>query len=217
MVTTNALGPARFRAQHLERTKAAPVENIQRVHVHRLPIQWLLRSNSGSVQAGGRRLRLPGAERVGDLNVGPVVRGFLWTLDQVAPTDAYASSFRYLLLHQLAAWTQRHLVPVVLHGAIHPEDGWVFDRSSSRRSRLRAAGNAAYTAHEARYIEGSVCQVNSSAWRVLASVPSCLKRSARRLAHLSKDCSTTKQFGAYHQRRCRIVAVLRANQVLQRA
>ena len=154
VVTTDALSPAGFRTWHVERTRAAPIEDIQGVHVHRLPTHWWLSSISRSVQAVGRRLRLPGAERIGDLYLGPLMRGFLETLDQLAPTGVYASSFPYWHMHQLVAWGQRHRVPVVLHGAIHPEDRWAFDRSSIRRSCLRAAGYAANTAYEARYIEG---------------------------------------------------------------
>ncbi len=57
-------------------------------------------------------------------------------------------------MHQLAAWGERRGVPVVLHGAIHPEDTWAFARASIRRSCQRAAGYAANTAYEARYVEG---------------------------------------------------------------
>jgi glycosyltransferase involved in cell wall biosynthesis len=57
-------------------------------------------------------------------------------------------------MHQLAAWGERHRVPVVLHGALHPEERWAFDRSSIRRSCVRAAGYAANSAFEARYVEG---------------------------------------------------------------
>ena len=81
------------------------------------------------------------------------MRGLLKTLNQLAPTGVYASSFPYWHMHQLVAWGQRHRVPVVLHGAIHPDDRWAFDRSSIRRSCLRATGYAANTAYEARYVE----------------------------------------------------------------
>ena len=82
------------------------------------------------------------------------MRGFLGTLDELAPTGVYASAFPYWHMHQVVTWGQNHRVPVVLHGAIHPEDRWAFDRSSIRRSCLRAAGYAANTAYEARYVEG---------------------------------------------------------------
>jgi glycosyltransferase involved in cell wall biosynthesis len=154
VVTTDALSPAGFRTWHAERTRAAPIEDIRGVRVHRLPTHWWLSSISRSVQAVGRRLRLPGAERIGDLYIGPLMRGFLETLDELAPNGVYASSFPYWHMHQLVTWGERHRVPVVLHGAIHPEDRWAFDRSSIRRSCLRAAGYAANTAYEARYVEG---------------------------------------------------------------
>jgi glycosyltransferase involved in cell wall biosynthesis len=154
VVTTDALGPAGFRTWHAERTTAPPIEDIRGVRVHRLPTYWWLSAISRSVQAVGRRLRLPGAERIGDLYLGPLMRGLLETLDELAPTRVYASSFPYWHMHQLVTWGLRHRVPVVLHGAIHPEDPWAFDRSSIRRSSLRAGGYAANTAYEARYVEG---------------------------------------------------------------
>jgi glycosyltransferase involved in cell wall biosynthesis len=85
--------------------------------------------------------------------LGPLMRGFPDILDQLAPAAVYASSFPYLHMHQLVAWGQRRRVPVVLHGAIHPEDRWAFDRSSIRRSCLRATGYAANTAYEARHVQ----------------------------------------------------------------
>jgi glycosyltransferase involved in cell wall biosynthesis len=154
VVTTDALGPGGFRTWHVERTRAAPIEDVHGVRVHRLPTHWWLSTISRPVQAVGRRLRLPRTERIGDLSLGPLMRGFLETLDQLAPTGVYASSFPYWHMHQVVAWGQRRRVPVVLHGAIHPEDRWAFDRSSIRRSCLRAAGYAANTAYEARYVEG---------------------------------------------------------------
>ena len=154
VITTDALGPAGFRTPEAERTMAAPIEDIRGVRVHRLPTYWWLSSMSRPGQAVGRRLRLPGAERIGDLYLGPLMRGFLGTLDKLAPTAVYASSFPYWHMHQLVTWGQSHRVPVVLHGAIHPEDRWAFDRSSIRRSCSRAAGYAANTGYEARYVEG---------------------------------------------------------------
>ena len=80
VITTDALGPAGFRTRHLARTTAAHIEDVQGVRVHRLPTHWWLSSISRPVQAVGRRLRLPGAERIGDLYLGPLMRGLLETL-----------------------------------------------------------------------------------------------------------------------------------------
>ncbi|WP_271586091.1 glycosyltransferase family 4 protein [Bradyrhizobium sp. CCBAU 53415] len=153
VVTTNALGPKGFRNWHAERTSAPPIEDIRGVRVHRLPTYWWLSNISRFAQAAGHRLGLPGAERIGDLYLGPLMRGLLETLKQIAPTCVYASSFPYWHMHQLVGWGQRHRVPVVLHGAIHPEDRWAFDRSSITRSCGQAAGYAANTAYEAKYVQ----------------------------------------------------------------
>jgi glycosyltransferase involved in cell wall biosynthesis len=154
VITSDALGPTGVRTRSAERVSAPTVEDIGEVHVHRLPTHWWLSAASRPVQAVGRRLRLPGAERAGDLYIGPVMRDLRKTLDELRPTAVYASAFPCWHMHQLAAWGERRRVPVVLHGAIHPEDRWAFCRASIRRSCQRAAGYAANTAYEARYVEG---------------------------------------------------------------
>lgn len=154
VITSDALGPPGFRTRSAERVDAPAVEDIAGVHVHRLPTHWWLSAASRPLQALGRRLRLPGAERAGDLYIGPVMRGFSKTLNELGPTAIYASAFPYWQMHQLVEWGERRRVPVVLHGAIHPGDRWAFSRASIRKSCLRAAGYAANTAYEARYVEG---------------------------------------------------------------
>lgn len=154
VVTTDALSPAGFRGRSAERTHAPAVEDIREVRVHRLPTRWWLSVASGPIQAAGARARLPGAERVGDLYLGPVMRGFHKKLEELNPAAIYASAFPYWHMHQLVAWGERRRVPVVLHGAIHPDESWAFARANIRRSCLRAAGYAANTAYEARYVEG---------------------------------------------------------------
>jgi glycosyltransferase involved in cell wall biosynthesis len=81
------------------------------------------------------------------------MKGFRRALDDLAPKAVYASAFPYLHMHDLVTWGTRRRVPVVLHGAIHPDERWAFARSSIRRSTLGAAGYAANTAYEARYVE----------------------------------------------------------------
>jgi glycosyltransferase involved in cell wall biosynthesis len=153
VITADALDPAGFRTRTHGRTMAPPVEELRGVHVHRLTAYWWLSALNRPVQAAARRLRLPGAERVGDVYLGPVMRGFGETLDDLDPSAVYASAFPYLHMHQLVRWGERRRVPVVLHGAIHPDESWAFDRASIRSSCLRAAGYAANTAYEARYVE----------------------------------------------------------------
>jgi glycosyltransferase involved in cell wall biosynthesis len=154
VLTTDAIEPAGFRTRRRARADAPPVEELRGVHVHRLRTHWWLSAACRPAQAAGRRLRVPGAERLGDIYLGPVIRGLERALDQLAPTAVYASAFPYWHMHQLVAWGRRRRVPVVLHGAMHPDDRWAFDRASIRRACRRAAGYAANTAYEARYVEG---------------------------------------------------------------
>lgn len=154
VITTNALSPAGFRTRSAERVWAPADDEIRRVRVHRLETRWWLSAASRPLQAGGRRVRVNGAERLGDVYLGPVMCGLRRTLDTLAPSAVYASAFPYRHMHQLVAWGQRRHVPVVLHGAIHPDDRWAFDRVSIRKSCMGAAGYAANTAYEARFLEG---------------------------------------------------------------
>jgi glycosyltransferase involved in cell wall biosynthesis len=154
VITTDALDPAGFRTRSAERAHVPGLEEIRGVHVHRLASRWWLSSVSRRAQAVATRARLPGAERIGDVYIGPAMRGFRETLDELHPSAVYASAFPYLHMHQLVEWGDRRRLPVVLHGALHPEDSWAFDRTSIRRSCMRAAGYAANTVYEARYVEG---------------------------------------------------------------
>jgi glycosyltransferase involved in cell wall biosynthesis len=154
VITTDALDPSGFRGRNAQRVKRPRAEELRGVQVHRLATRWWLSALGRPVQAVASRARLPGAERAGDVFLGPVMRGFHETLNHLGPTAVYASAFPFWHMHQLAAWGERRQVPVVLHGAVHPDDRWAFDRSSIRRSCLRAAGYAANTAYEARYVEG---------------------------------------------------------------
>jgi glycogen synthase len=154
VVTTDALGPAGFRTRNADRADAPAIQTLGGVEVHRLPARWWLSAASRPIAAVGRRIRAPGAERLGDLYLGPVIAGLEKTLDEFGPTAVYASAFPYRHMHQLVAWGERRGVPVVLHGAIHPDDRWAFARESITRSCVRAAGYAANTAYEARYVEG---------------------------------------------------------------
>ncbi len=153
VITTDALDPAGFRTRPEERAELATTEEIRGVHVRRLATRWWLSSLSRPVQAVTGRAGLPGAERIGDIYLGPVMRGLLDALDHLRPRAVYASAFPFLHMHQLAAWGERRRLPVVLHGAIHPEERWAYDRSSIRRSCIRAGGYAANTAYEASHVE----------------------------------------------------------------
>jgi glycosyltransferase involved in cell wall biosynthesis len=153
VITTDALGPGGFRTRSDERTQRPSTEEIRGVHVHRLATRWWLSNVSRPLQAFASRARLPGATRIGDVYLGPVMHDFEQTLNELRPTAVYASAFPYLHMHQLAAWGERDRLPVVLHGAIHPDDRWAFDRPSIQRSCVRAAAYAANTAYEARYVE----------------------------------------------------------------
>lgn len=154
VITTDALGPRGFRTRTAERTDAPVVEDVRGVCVHRLPTHWWVSAASRPAQAVGSRAGLASAERVGDLYLGPVMRGFRRALEEIDPAAVYASAFPYLHMHQIVAWGERRRVPVVLHGAIHPDESWAFTRASIGRSCVKAAGYAANTAYEARYVEG---------------------------------------------------------------
>ena len=65
-----------------------------------------------------RAARSPYRDRV---YLRSVMRGFCNILDELGPTAVDASAFPYLHIHQLAACDERRRVPVLLHGAVHPE------------------------------------------------------------------------------------------------
>jgi glycosyltransferase involved in cell wall biosynthesis len=154
VLTTNALSPTGFRTARKGRLTAPPLEKIHGVSVHRLTTRWWSSAMCRPIHGLIGRASARAGEYLGDAYLGPTMRGLGATLARLEPGVIYTSSFPYRHVHDVVAWGERTGVPVVVHGAIHPEDSWAFVRRSVARTCRRAARYAANTEYEARYVQG---------------------------------------------------------------
>lgn len=99
------------------------------------------------------RVSPPLAEPLGNLHLGPVLRGLKKTLGAIAPDLIYATAFPFLHMHQATSIGNRLGTPVILQGSMHPEDAWSFGRRSIRRTIGRSTIYCANTQYEADYVK----------------------------------------------------------------
>jgi glycosyltransferase involved in cell wall biosynthesis len=149
--TTNCYGADAFHAPWLP-VMPSGEEVINGVDVHRFGVaRW----QSIGFHAFSRGLRLVGIPVAEGLRVqaeGPLIPGFVkklaaWNGDLIA-----ASSFPLKHMFDAVKAAQRTGRACVLHGGIHPQDTWSFDRTMIDRAIKAAAHYIANTNYEAEYV-----------------------------------------------------------------
>ena len=149
--TTNCYNVEGFFHPRLPRLPSGWSE-VNGVRVRRFPVRsWISRSLR-LPQALAYHLNLPMNERLRAISGGPVISGLTKAIGQFHADVIAASSFP--LLHMFAALqaardTNR---PCVLHGGLHPEDHWGFQRPMIYRAIRDAACYIANTQFEAQYV-----------------------------------------------------------------
>lgn len=120
--------------------------HVRRFHVHSRP-SFLARH----AQAPLFRYRVPFNQYLRALASGPIVPGLTRAIRERDADVIAASSFP--LLHMFAAMRGAHSSgrPAVLHGGLHPEDPWGFQRSMIYRA-IRRVHYIANTQYEADYV-----------------------------------------------------------------
>lgn len=146
--TTNCYsveGFSELNARHMR----VGTEVVAGVTVRRFPVlglaSWVLRMP----QAVAYRLRLPLNDWLRTLYQGPITPGLAAAI-HTHPADVVAAS-SFPLLHMFVALQAAHArgVPCVLHGSVHPEDDWGFDRRMISSSIRQAEAYIANTHFEA--------------------------------------------------------------------
>jgi glycosyltransferase involved in cell wall biosynthesis len=124
------------------------------VHVRRHPADPRLAPRLRRAQLLAHRLHVPGNGVLRTLYDGPLAPGLL--LDAVRePADVIAATAFPLLHMQFAVAAGRaRRVPVVLIGALHPEDRWGYDRGPIRTAIRSADAYCAYTSFEGDHVAG---------------------------------------------------------------
>ena len=100
------------------------------------------------------RLRLPRNDLIRTAYSGPILPGLISNLRRIEADVICASSFPLMHMHY-AAWAARRLnVPLILHGGLHPQDTWGFDRKVIYRLINRADAYIANTTYERDFLLG---------------------------------------------------------------
>ncbi|HEX6488858.1 MAG TPA: glycosyltransferase family 4 protein [Candidatus Dormibacteraeota bacterium] len=149
VLTTNAFTNENFRDRRLPTVpiRADEVQNGVRVRRFAVDTRWAppLRVAQGVAW----RLRLPGNDRLRTLYQGPIAPA-LRRAAAATPADAvFAASFP---LNHLNYAFRPDRLPVVLLGAVHPEDAWGYHRPNLLALSRRAAATVALTPGERRWL-----------------------------------------------------------------
>jgi len=127
-------------------------EEINGVNVRRFPVYSHISQMFRRPQALAYRLRLPKNEYLRAISGGPIIPGLRQAIREF-PADLIAAS-SFPLLHMFAALngaieTKR---PCVLHGGLHPQDNWGYNRAMIYRAISQATCYIANTEFEANYV-----------------------------------------------------------------
>jgi len=149
--TTNTYSAEAFYAPRLPRLPEGWGE-LNGVRIRRFAVRSRLSQAMRWPQALAYRLRLPGNERWRALSGGPIIPGLAQAI-AAHPADVVAAS-SFPLLHMFAALEGGRQAgrPVVLHGGLHPDDPWGFDRPMIYQAIRQASAYIANTQYEADYV-----------------------------------------------------------------
>lgn len=148
--TTNCYNGEAFFAPSIPRMPAG-VEIRNQVRIERFPVLSQVSRVARRAQQFPWKYRLPFNQYMRALAGGPVIRGLTRAIRE-APADVVAAS-SFPLLHMFAAerGARQSGRPAVLHGGLHPEDEWGFERSMIHRA-IHRVHYIANTQYEADYV-----------------------------------------------------------------
>jgi glycosyltransferase involved in cell wall biosynthesis len=149
--TTNCYSGEAFYNAALPRMLAGQ-ETLNGVNIRRFPVSsWVSRlaRRPGLIAYS---IGLPFNQYLRTLASGPVVPGLSRAIREFPADVVVASSFP--LMHMFAALKSAHTSqkPCVLHGGLHPQDDWGFNRPMIYRAIRNADAYVAYTPFEGQYV-----------------------------------------------------------------
>lgn len=149
--TTNCYNGEAFFNSKLPRLSAG-WEEINGVRVRRFPVLSRISQLLRIPQTIAYKLHLPGNQRLRALAGGPIIPGITKAIREF-PTDVVGAS-SFPLLHMFAALNaaQSSGQPCVLHGGLHPQDDWGFNRPMIYQAIQKASHYIANTQYEANYV-----------------------------------------------------------------
>ncbi|GMR11325.1 MAG: glycosyltransferase family 4 protein [Anaerolineae bacterium] len=122
------------------------------VRIQRFPVLSRVSSLVWFPQVVAYRLNLPLNQYLRALYGGPVIPGLAKAIRRFPADVVSASSFPLLHMFAAARGARQSDRPLVLHGGLHPEDDWGFQRPMIYRMIPRASRYIANTSYEAQYV-----------------------------------------------------------------
>ena len=137
-------------------TKVMPAgeEVIDNVTVKRYPVFNRLAPALRAAQKAAFRFRLPRNDLIRTVYSGPLLPGIWSDLGRVDADVVAASSFPLMHMHYAGIAARRTGAPLVLHGGLHPDDAWGFDRSVIYKAIAKADAYIANTTFERDFLLG---------------------------------------------------------------
>jgi glycosyltransferase involved in cell wall biosynthesis len=149
--TTTALSTADFRRPGVpELAHGESWEDGVRVRRHRVVKR--VGAHLHRAQDRAYRWDLPGNGILRTIYEGPLSPGMAVDAARTPADVVAATAFPLAHMHVAVLAARARRLPVVLFGALHPEDLWGFDRAVIRRAIKAATAYAAYTDYEADYV-----------------------------------------------------------------
>jgi glycosyltransferase involved in cell wall biosynthesis len=149
--TTNCYSGDAFYTPQLPRLPAG-WEQINGVRVRRFPVYSRVSRLFRPFRPSLRKNFFPGSQYFRTLYNGPIIPGLSSAIRQADFDLAAASSFPLLHMFQTLSAAHRTQRPCVLHGGLHPQDEWGFQRPMIYQAIRRADRYIANTSYEARYV-----------------------------------------------------------------
>jgi glycosyltransferase involved in cell wall biosynthesis len=149
--TTNCYSGDAFYTPHLPRLPAG-WEQINGVQVRRFPVYSRVSRLFRPFRPSLRKNFFPASQYFRTLYNGPIIPGLSGAIRQADFDLAAASSFPLLHMFQTLSAAHRTQRPCVLHGGLHPQDAWGFQRPMIYQAIRQADRYIANTSFEARYV-----------------------------------------------------------------
>jgi glycosyltransferase involved in cell wall biosynthesis len=149
--TTNCFNGEGFFNPKLPRLQPGD-EEINGVKVRRFPVNSQISQMVRFPQKVAYRLRLPFNEHLRTISGGPIIPGLKKAIQEFPADIIAASSFPLLHMYAALNGARKSGRPCVLHGGIHPQDDWAFQRSRIYSAIQQSTYYLSNTKYEADYV-----------------------------------------------------------------
>jgi glycosyltransferase involved in cell wall biosynthesis len=149
--TTNAYNCEVFNTWGLEVMEAGD-EVIKQVKVKRYKVFNRLAPILNVSQKLGYRFRVPRNDLLRTVYSGPILPGIFKDLGRIQADVVCASSFPLMHMHYASMAAKRAKAALVIHGGLHPADGWGFDRKIIYQLIDKADAYIANTSYERDFL-----------------------------------------------------------------